>query len=84
MGTEGAQALRRTAAAGDAGWRGRAGHHKCGAGRPHPVHTVYRVASGNDQLLIWGDTIHAAALQFAHPDWSSTFDHDREQAAATR
>ena len=55
-----------------------------GASGHTPGHTAYRVASGNDQLLIWGDTIHAAALQFAHPDWSSTFDHDRAQAEATR
>jgi hypothetical protein len=35
-------------------------------------------------LLIWGDLVHAPALQFSHPQWSPAFDVDMEKARATR
>lgn len=49
-----------------------------------PGHTGYRVAGGGAELLIWGDIVHAPALQFARPDWSIAFDVDLAAAAATR
>jgi glyoxylase-like metal-dependent hydrolase (beta-lactamase superfamily II) len=49
-----------------------------------PGHAAYRIASGNDQLLIWGDVVHAPNLQFAHPEWTIAFDTDAAAAAATR
>jgi glyoxylase-like metal-dependent hydrolase (beta-lactamase superfamily II) len=49
-----------------------------------PGHTMYRVTSGNQTLLIWGDIIHAAALQFPHPEWAIAFDSDQDTAIATR
>ena len=49
-----------------------------------PGHTMYRVTSGNDSLLIWGDIIHSYALQFAHPDWAIAFDVEPPKAIATR
>jgi glyoxylase-like metal-dependent hydrolase (beta-lactamase superfamily II) len=49
-----------------------------------PGHTMYRVTSGSDTLLIWGDIIHSYALQFAHPDWAIAFDIDPKGAIATR
>jgi glyoxylase-like metal-dependent hydrolase (beta-lactamase superfamily II) len=49
-----------------------------------PGHTMYRVSSGNQSLLIWGDIVHCAALQFPHPDWAIAFDTDQEIAIATR
>ena len=49
-----------------------------------PGHTMYRITSGTDTLLIWGDIIHSATLQFAHPDWGIAFDTDGDLAAATR
>jgi glyoxylase-like metal-dependent hydrolase (beta-lactamase superfamily II) len=49
-----------------------------------PGHAAVRVSSGDAQLLIWGDAIHAAALQFDRPDWSVAFDTDPAQSAATR
>jgi len=49
-----------------------------------PGHMAVRVSSGSDQVLIWGDVVHVAALQFARPDWSIAFDTDQNQAAATR
>ncbi len=49
-----------------------------------PGHTGYRVASNGHDLLIWGDVVHAPALQFARPDWGIAFDVDMDAAAATR
>lgn len=47
-------------------------------------HTGYLVSSGNEQMLIWGDIVHNAALQFARPEWTLAFDTDQAQAAASR
>jgi glyoxylase-like metal-dependent hydrolase (beta-lactamase superfamily II) len=49
-----------------------------------PGHAAVRVSSGGAQFLIWGDALHAAALQFDRPDWSMAFDTDQAQSAATR
>jgi glyoxylase-like metal-dependent hydrolase (beta-lactamase superfamily II) len=49
-----------------------------------PGHTGYVVSSGNASLLIWGDLVHSATLQFARPDWSIAFDVDADAALATR
>jgi glyoxylase-like metal-dependent hydrolase (beta-lactamase superfamily II) len=49
-----------------------------------PGHALVRVASDGAQLLVWGDVVHAVALQFPHPDWSLAFDTDQAQAAASR
>ncbi len=47
-------------------------------------HTAYRISSGQSQLLVWGDIVHAASLQFSHPEWSIAFDTDRALAVETR
>lgn len=49
-----------------------------------PGHTGYRLASGSDQLIIWGDSAAFAALQFSHPDIGISFDADSAKAAETR
>jgi glyoxylase-like metal-dependent hydrolase (beta-lactamase superfamily II) len=49
-----------------------------------PGHLALRVSSGTEQLLIWGDVVHVAALQFDRPDWSIAFDTDQAVAAQTR
>lgn len=49
-----------------------------------PGHTGFRLSSGTDQLLIWGDIVHAPSMQFAHPEWTLAFDSDQSMAAATR
>ena len=49
-----------------------------------PGHSGYMITSGNQSLLVWGDIIHSAALQFAKPDWSIAFDVDMDMGAATR
>lgn len=49
-----------------------------------PGHSMVRLSSGSDTLLIWGDIVHAGALQFPHPEWAITFDTDQKQAVETR
>jgi glyoxylase-like metal-dependent hydrolase (beta-lactamase superfamily II) len=49
-----------------------------------PGHTLVRIASGAEQLLIIADSVHAAAFQFARPDWAIGFDADPAAASASR
>ncbi len=49
-----------------------------------PGHTAYAVESEGQKLLIWGDVVHAHAVQFAKPGVSIEFDIDQKQAIATR
>jgi glyoxylase-like metal-dependent hydrolase (beta-lactamase superfamily II) len=49
-----------------------------------PGHTAYAVTSAGKKLLIWGDLVHAHAVQFARPGVSIEFDVDQQQAIATR
>ena len=49
-----------------------------------PGHTAYAVESAGQKLLIWGDIVHAHAIQFAKPDVSIDYDTDQKQAIATR
>lgn len=47
-------------------------------------HTGYRITSGSEQMVIWGDVVVSPELQFAHPGWSSDFDADAERSIASR
>jgi glyoxylase-like metal-dependent hydrolase (beta-lactamase superfamily II) len=47
-------------------------------------HTGYIFASEKERMLVWGDVVHNAALQFAQPDWTLVFDTDQKQAAVAR
>jgi glyoxylase-like metal-dependent hydrolase (beta-lactamase superfamily II) len=49
-----------------------------------PGHTSFMISSGNDQLLIWGDTVHVPEVQTARPEVCMEFDTDQDAAAATR
>jgi glyoxylase-like metal-dependent hydrolase (beta-lactamase superfamily II) len=49
-----------------------------------PGHTAWRIASGDDQLLIWGDVIHLPGIQFAIPEASVIYDLDSQAAASAR
>jgi glyoxylase-like metal-dependent hydrolase (beta-lactamase superfamily II) len=49
-----------------------------------PGHTAYLVSSGNDQLMIWGDTVHVPEVQTAIPEAGMAFDTDLAAAAAAR
>ena len=47
-------------------------------------HSMVRITSGNGDFLIFGDIVHCAALQFAHPERSVAFDTDPALALANR
>jgi glyoxylase-like metal-dependent hydrolase (beta-lactamase superfamily II) len=47
-------------------------------------HTMVRISSEGSELLIWGDIVHNAALQFPEADRSIAFDHDPTMAIANR
>lgn len=49
-----------------------------------PGHTMFRIASGGSQFLIWGDITHNAALQIPEPSRSIAYDVDPGKAAETR
>lgn len=49
-----------------------------------PGHTAFLVGLGHNRVLIAGDFVHAAALQFAQPDECANYDMDPEQAAHSR
>lgn len=49
-----------------------------------PGHTGFHLASGDEQLLIWGDACGIASVQFSHPDAGLIFDVDAVQGRATR
>lgn len=47
-------------------------------------HTFYEITSKGQKLVVWGDLIHVAAVQFAEPAVTIQFDTDSKQAAAER
>jgi glyoxylase-like metal-dependent hydrolase (beta-lactamase superfamily II) len=55
------------------------------ASRGHtPGHTTYIVESQGQKLALWGDLIHAAAVQFPSPSVTIAFDADSKAAAVQR
>ena len=49
-----------------------------------PGHTAYKVENEGRQLLLWGDTIHLAEVQFADPEVTIEYDVSRNAAVASR
>ena len=49
-----------------------------------PGHSGYHLASGKDELLIWGDITHVPVIQIANPEVGLAFDVDIDQARAMR
>ena len=49
-----------------------------------PGHTGYVVESKGKTLVLWGDTVHVAAVQFAEPAVTISFDSDKVAAAQAR
>lgn len=49
-----------------------------------PGHTSYRVVSGGETILIWGDIVHVSPIQFPDPHVTVTYDADHDGAEATR
>ncbi len=58
---------------------------KAVAARGHtPGHTTYMVESKGQKMMIWGDLMHVAAVQFNDPSVTIQFDSDSTAAAAQR
>jgi glyoxylase-like metal-dependent hydrolase (beta-lactamase superfamily II) len=49
-----------------------------------PGHTSYLIASGDAQLLVWGDTVHIPEVQIPRPEVTIDFDTDPQAAEASR
>lgn len=49
-----------------------------------PGHTVWRLDSGRDAFIAWGDLVHLSAIQISHPDTALTYDLDKDQASRSR
>ncbi|MEH2513377.1 glyoxylase-like metal-dependent hydrolase (beta-lactamase superfamily II) [Nitrobacteraceae bacterium AZCC 1564] len=49
-----------------------------------PGHTACLIHSGQDSLLIWGDTVHVPEVQTAFPEAGVVFDIDPAKAASSR
>lgn len=49
-----------------------------------PGHMVYIVESRGQKLVLWGDIMHVAAVQFPDPSVTITFDTDSRAAAVAR
>lgn len=49
-----------------------------------PGHSGVRIASGREEMILWGDIVHIPAVQFAHPAVSIAFDVDPQAAQKTR
>jgi glyoxylase-like metal-dependent hydrolase (beta-lactamase superfamily II) len=47
-------------------------------------HTIYVVASKDQKMVMWGDLIHVAAVQFPDPSVTIQFDTDSKKAMAER
>ena len=47
-------------------------------------HTTYVVESGGQKLVLWGDLMHVAAVQFPNPSVTIQFDTDSKAAAVQR
>ena len=47
-------------------------------------HTVFAITSGDDQLMVMGDTSNIPALFVRNPGWHAVFDADPEAAEASR
>jgi glyoxylase-like metal-dependent hydrolase (beta-lactamase superfamily II) len=49
-----------------------------------PGHTIYKITSRDQTLVLWGDLIHVAAVQFPDPAIALKYDYDSKAAAAAR
>lgn len=49
-----------------------------------PGHTCWRIASGRDALVAWGDLVHFSGVQISHPETAVTYDLDKDLARASR
>jgi glyoxylase-like metal-dependent hydrolase (beta-lactamase superfamily II) len=55
------------------------------AARGHtPGHSIFMVESQGERMVMWGDLMHAAAVQFVDPSITIAFDSDPKAAAPSR
>ncbi len=60
------------------------GVHAVPAPGHSPGHTMYRIESKGDTLLLWGDLVHSAAVQFDNPGVGMVWDADGKNAVEQR
>ena len=49
-----------------------------------PGHSIYSIGSRGQKMLLWGDLVHVAAVQFGVPSLTVQFDFDRQSASMQR
>lgn len=49
-----------------------------------PGHSIYLIESQGKKLMLWGDLMHVAAVQFENPSVTVSFDSDSKAAMAER
>ena len=49
-----------------------------------PGHTAYVIASGDETMMVWGDTVHVPEIQVTRPEVTMVFDTDPGTATASR
>lgn len=49
-----------------------------------PGHSLYKIQSDGHTLMLWGDIIHVAAVQFPEPSVAIAFDTDSKEAVIQR
>ena len=49
-----------------------------------PGHSGYRIGSGPDSVLVFGDAMHSHVVSVGKPSWQVAFDGDKPLAATTR
>jgi glyoxylase-like metal-dependent hydrolase (beta-lactamase superfamily II) len=49
-----------------------------------PGHSGYRVGSGTDSVLVFGDAMHSYLVSVRKPSWQVAFDGDKQLGATTR
>ncbi len=49
-----------------------------------PGHTCWRIGSGREAFLAWGDIVHLSAVQISHPDTALVYDIDPDEARRSR
>ena len=49
-----------------------------------PGHTVWRIGTGRNAFVAWGDLVHFSAIQISHPQTAVTYDLDPDMARQSR
>jgi glyoxylase-like metal-dependent hydrolase (beta-lactamase superfamily II) len=49
-----------------------------------PGHSAYRISSGSNTLLVFGDALHSYVVSVRKPSWHIAFDSDQPTGAASR